>query len=130
MLRNQKKTIRVDVGKPPISVGDLIKSMENAEWIVDGFGAQRALVMIAADVRTVKTTLLYAMATAIGKGKPFLLNAEGIGQLTTQKRKVLFVQADEPKNDCWRKSKIMGLKDDEFEFFMVRMVGIFLIFHD
>ena len=29
---------------------------------------------------------------------------------------MLFVQADEPKNDCWRKCKIMGFKDDEFDF--------------
>ncbi len=69
-----------------MSEGDLIKSRENAEWVVDGFGAQGALLMIAADVGTGKTTLLYAMATAIGKRKPFLLNAEGIGQLKIHKK--------------------------------------------
>ena len=115
-LKQVNPPIPPDVGKPPMSVGELIKSRKNAEWIVDGFGAQGALLMIAADVGTGKTTLLYSLATAIGKGKTFLLNAEGIGQLTTQKRKVLFVQADETKNDCWRKCKIMGLKDDEFDF--------------
>ena len=114
-VRPRKAPIPSDLGKP-ISVGELLKSRANAEWIVDSFGAKGALVSLAADVGTGKTTFLYSLASCIVKGEPFLKNKDGIGQLTTKKSRVLFVQADEPKNDCWRKCKIMGLTPDAFDF--------------
>ena len=107
--------IHAYVGKP-ISVGELLQSREKAQWIVDSFGAQGATVMLSADVGTGKTTFLYSLASSISKGEPFLKNDEGIGQLETKKKKVLYVQADEPKNDCWRKCKLMGLDPDAFDF--------------
>ena len=111
-----KPPIPPDVGKP-ISIGQLKSSQDDAEWIVDSFGARGALVLIAADVGTGKTTFLYSLASAIGKGESFLTDDSGKGQLSTKKKKVLFIQADETKNDCRRKCKIMGLDNDAFDFY-------------
>ena len=87
-----KPPIPPDVGKP-ISIGQLKSSQDDAEWIVDSFAAKGSLVLIAADVGTGKTTFLYSLASAIGKGESFLIDDSGKGQLSTKKKKVLFIQA-------------------------------------
>jgi len=94
----------------PTTAADLTKTAEATEWIVEDFGAEGALVILAAESGTGKTTLLYQMAAAISEGADFL------GQLKTQKRKVLVVQADESKRNAGDKVHLMGIESNNVHF--------------
>lgn len=91
------------------SVSELKASRRPTEWIVEEIGALGACVLLAADKGSGKTSLLYAMATAIARGDHFM------GQLPTTKSKVLVVQGDESRTNALDKLDAMGI-DAEFDF--------------
>ena len=95
------------VGKP-ISIGQLKSSQDDAEWIVDSFGAKGALVLIAADVGTGKTTFLYSLASAIGKGESFLTDDSGKGQLSTKKKRLYLFRQMKQKMTVGVNAKLWG----------------------
>jgi len=78
----------------PHSVKELLKNREPTEWIVDQIGAKGNLVLIAGESGCGKTSLMYSMASSISTGGKFLNTFQSI------KKKVLFIQADESKNNC------------------------------
>ena len=95
----------------PHSVKELLESREPTEWIVDQIGAKGNLVLIAGESGCGKTSLMYSMASAISTGGKFLDTFQAI------QRKVLFIQADESKNNCSNKCHTMGIHDDiDFAF--------------
>ncbi len=95
----------------PHSVKELLENREPTEWIVDQIGAKGNLVLIAGESGCGKTSLMYSMASAISTGGKFLDTFQSI------KKKVLFIQADESKNNCSNKCHTMGLHNDiDFSF--------------
>ena len=92
-----------DVGKGPENIDDLLKTKESKEWIVDSFGAKGSCVLLAGETGSGKTSFIYQMAYAISMGNIFL------GELSTQKNKVLVVQSDESKNNALDKLELMDI---------------------
>ena len=103
------------VGKPPTTTKELIANRKPTEWVVGQFGAKGACVLLAAEMGSGKTSLLYQMAAAITAGDPFM------GQLQTKRGKVLFIQADESQTNAAKKLALMGL--DEVEGLDFRIKG-------
>ena len=104
-VEHNKHPISTNVGKPPKGIGELIIERRPTKWIVDSFGAEGACVSLAGESGSGKTSLMYAMAYAISKGHKFL------DQLATVKRKVLFIQSDESRNNALDKIFTMGISD-------------------
>ena len=77
----------------PRSAADELKQLKPTVWIVSEFGAAGALVILAAEKGTGKSSLCYAMAAAISNGSKFL------NQCDTVQGNVLVWQADESKGD-------------------------------
>ena len=95
----------------PHSVKELLENREPTEWIVDQIGAKGNLVLIAGESGCGKTSLMYSMASAISTGGKFLDTFQAV------KKKVLFIQADESKNNCSNKCHTMGISNDiDFAF--------------
>ena len=92
--KKAKKDCSLDVGKDPENIADLLKTKKSKEWIIDSFGARGSCVLLAGETGSGKTSFIYQMAYAISTGDIFL------GELTTQKNKVLIVQSDESKNNA------------------------------
>jgi hypothetical protein len=88
----------------PRSAADELKQLKPTVWIVSEFGAAGALVILAAEKGTGKSSLCYAMAAAISNGSKFL------NQCATVQGNVLVWQADESKGDMLKKLHIMDLK--------------------
>ncbi len=88
----------------PRSAADELKQLKPTVWIVSEFGAAGALVILAAEKGTGKSSLCYAMAAAISNGSKFL------NQCDTVQGNVLVWQADESKGDMLKKLHIMDLK--------------------
>ena len=104
--RYHNKSLKVyssDVGKGPENIADLLKTKSSKEWIVDSFGARGSCVLLAGETGSGKTSFIYQMAYAISKGNIFL------GEITTQKNKVLVVQSDESKNNALDKLELMDI---------------------
>ena len=90
--QTKSKPLSPYVGKPlststiaprsskPTTAEDLYKARGATQWIVENFGAAGALVLLAADSGTGKTTLMYQMANAISSGGMLM------SQLKTQKK--------------------------------------------
>ncbi len=78
-------------------------------WIIDQFLARGAVVLLAAEKGSAKTSLLMQAAFAISQGSPNFL-----GELTCQRSRVLFIQADEPEADTEQKRRIMGLPEGAY----------------
>ena len=97
-----------DVGKVP-TARELLASKQKEEWLITELACRGSLLVIAGDTGSSKTTFLYGMAQAMSVGEPFM------GQLTTQKSKVLVIQADESERNSQRKLQVMGI-DPEFHF--------------
>lgn len=91
------------------SVTDLKASRQPTQWIVEEIGARGACVLLAADKGSGKTALLYAMADAITNGELFM------GQLPTERSRVLVIQGDESRSNAVDKLEVMGI-DAEFDF--------------
>ena len=111
--RTKPKTISThlsDVQKP-LSVKDLLTKREPTEWVIEQIGAKGNLVLIAGESGCGKTSLMYSMASSISTGGKFLDTFQAV------KKKVLFIQADESKNNCAEKCHTMGIPDDiDFTF--------------
>ena len=97
-----------DVGKVP-TARELLDSKQKEEWLITELACRGSLLVIAGDTGSSKTTFLYGMAQAMSVGEPFM------GQLTTQKSKVLVIQADESERNAQRKLQVMGM-DPAFDF--------------
>ena len=94
-----------DVQKPH-SVKELLQDRKKTEWVIDQIGAKGNLVLLAGESGCGKTSLMYSMASAISKGEKFLDTFPAV------KKKVLFIQADESKNNCSEKCHTMGISDE------------------
>ena len=99
-----------DVGKGPKNIADLLKTKSSKEWIVDSFGARGSCVLLAGETGSGKTSFIYQMAYAISTGNIFL------GEITTQKNKVLVVQSDESKNNALDKLELMDIDNPNIYF--------------
>ena len=73
-------------------------------WVIPDFLARGALVLLAAEMGSGKSTLIYRAAEAIYEGLLFL------DQLPTRKGKILVIQGDEPKAEAEKKIRRMGLE--------------------
>ena len=73
------------------------------EWVIEGFLAKGATVLLAAEAGAGKTSLLMHAASAVEQGTLFL------DQIPTRKGRVLFIQGDEPQRDSEDKLRIMNL---------------------
>ena len=122
--------------REPANVGkarswqEVMAMTNRPEWIVDEFGTAGGCVLLAADKGCGKSSLMYGMAAAIQDGAMFM------GQLQTQKRKILFWQGDEPASNMRNKLVAMGvqpnesqwrflLKEDGFNFFDLQTLDRF-----
>ena len=74
------------------------------DWVIRDFLARGAFVLLAAEMGSGKSTLIYRAAEAIYEGNLFL------DQLPTKKGKVLVIQGDEPPADATKKFRRMGLE--------------------
>jgi len=100
-----------DVGKV-VSASSLREGRRPQEWIIDEIAADACCVLLAAEKGSGKTSLIYAMAHAVSQGELFM------GQLPTNRRKTLVIQADESKNDAIEKLDAMGIEAaTDFDFF-------------
>ena len=90
----------------PISSKDLKLTTKKVDWIIDKIIERKNLILLAGESSSGKTSLMYAMASAIGEGSKFL------NTFSTKKGKVLFIQADESRSNCAHKIKIIGVSDN------------------
>ncbi len=74
------------------------------DWVIRDFLARGAFVLLAAEMGSGKSTLIYRAAEAIHQGTLFL------DQLPTIKGRVLVIQGDEPPTDAAKKFRRMGLE--------------------
>ena len=74
------------------------------DWVIRDFLARGSLVLLAAEMGSGKSTLIYRAAEAIHEGNLFL------DQLPTKKGRVLVIQGDEPPSDAAKKFRRMGLQ--------------------
>ena len=74
------------------------------DWVIREFLARGALVVLAAEMGSGKSTLIYRAAEAIHNGSLFL------DQLQTQKGRVLVLQGDEAPSDAVKKFYRMDLE--------------------
>ena len=93
-----------DVGKVP-TARELLASKQKEEWLITELACRGSLLVLAGDTGACKTTFLYGMAQAMSVGEAFM------GQLTTQKSKVLVIQADESERNSQR--KLQGLRPQQ-----------------
>jgi hypothetical protein len=100
----------------PRSAANALKQRKPTVWIVSEFGAASALVILAAEKGTGKSSLCYALAAAISDGSKFL------NQCETVQGKVLVWQADESEGDMFNKLAIMGI-EASFDFVTNADVG-------
>ena len=92
-----------DVQKVPTqSAKQLLKTREATDWIVDQFVPRGRLILIAGASGSGKSSLLYGLAEAISNSSDFM------GQLTTKRGKVCFIQSDESLENASDKLKVMG----------------------
>ena len=111
--RTKPKTISTPIHhvQKPLSVKDLLTKRKPTEWVIEQIGAKGNLVLLAGESGCGKTSLMYSMVKAISSGEKFLGTFEAV------KNKVLFIQADESKNNCAEKCHTMGIPDDiDFTF--------------
>ena len=92
------------------SAKQLLKTREATDWIVDQFIPRGRLTLLAGASGSGKSSLLYGLAEAVSNGADFM------GQLTTKKGKVCFIQSDESPENTSDKLKIMGAVG-EFDLF-------------
>ncbi|MDC3049068.1 AAA family ATPase, partial [Synechococcus sp. AH-736-A19] len=78
--------------------------------IVDQFIPRGRLILIAGASGSGKSSLLYGLAEAVSNGSDFM------GQLTTKRGKVCFIQSDESPENAADKLKVMGVVG-EFHLF-------------
>ena len=95
-----------DVQKVPQSAQQLLKKREATNWIVDLFIPRGRLTLLAGASGSGKSSLLYGVAEAVSNGSDFM------GQLTTKKGKVCFIQSDESPENAADKLKVMGVKSE------------------
>ena len=92
-----------DVQKVPIqSAKDVLKTREATDWIADQFIPRGRLTLLAGASGSGKSSLLYGLAEAVSNGSDFM------GQLTTKRGKVCFIQSDESPENAADKLKVMG----------------------
>ena len=90
----------------PISSKDLKLITKKVDWIIDKIIERKNLILLAGESSSGKTSLMYAMASAIGEGSKFL------NTFSSKKGRVLFIQADESRSNCAHKIKIIGVSDN------------------
>ena len=94
----------VEVQKVPIqSAKEVLKTREATDWLVDEFIPRGRLTLLAGASSSGKSSLLYALAEAVSNGLDFM------GQLTTKRGKVCFIQSDESPQNAADKLKVMGV---------------------
>ncbi len=105
---DEKSDCSLQLSKLDFAINELeLKYKEREEQI----GAKGNLVLLAGESGCGKTSLMYSMVKAISRGEQFL------GTFGAVKNKVLFIQADESKNNCAEKCHTMGIPDDiDFSF--------------
>ena len=79
-------------------------------WIIDQFLAKGAVLLLAAEKGSAKTSFLMQAAFAMSQGTDDFL-----GELPCKKSRVLFIQADEPEADTEQKRRIMDLPEGAYE---------------
>ena len=90
----------------PISSKDLKLITKKVDWIIDKIIERKNPILLAGESSSGKTSLMYAMASAIGEGSKFL------NTFSAKKGRVLFIQADESRSNCAHKIKIIGVSDN------------------
>ena len=95
-----------NVQKVPHSAQQLLKTREATDWIVDQFIPRGRLILLAGASGSGKSSLLYGLAEAVSTGSDFM------GQLTTKKGKVCFIQSDESPENAADKLKVMGINSE------------------
>ena len=96
-----------DVQKVPIqSAKQVLKTREATDWIVDEFIPRGRLTLLAGASGSGKSSLLYGLAEAVSNGSDFM------GQLTTKRGKVCFIQSDESPENAADKLKVMGARGE------------------
>ena len=95
-----------DVQKVPQSAQQLLKTREATDWIVDQFIPRGRLILLAGASGSGKSSLLYGLAEAVSNGSDFM------GQLTTKRGKVCFIQSDESPENAADKLKVMGINSE------------------
>ena len=90
----------------PISAKDLKITSRKVDWIIDKIIERKNLILLAGESSSGKTSLMYAMASAIGEGSKFL------NTFSSKKGRVLFIQADESRSNCAHKIKIIGVSNN------------------
>ena len=96
-----------DVQKVPIqSAKEVLKAREATDWIVDEFIPRGRLTLLAGASGSGKSSLLYGLAEAVSNGSDFM------GQLTTKRGKVCFIQSDESPENAADKLKVMGAEGE------------------
>jgi len=113
-LQGASKSFRADafirgclgeVQKFPIqSAREVLETREAADWLVDEFIPRGRLTLLAGASGSGKSSLLYGLAEAVSNGSDFM------GQLTTKRGKVCFIQSDESPENAAEKLKVMGVK--------------------
>ena len=91
-----------DVQKVPPSAKEVLETREATDWIVDQFIPRGRLTLLAGASGSGKSSLLYGLAEAVSNGSDFM------GQLTTKKGRVCFIQSDESPENAADKLKVMG----------------------
>lgn len=91
-----------DVQKVPQSAKEILETREATDWIVDQFIPRGRLTLLAGASGSGKSSLLYGLAEAVSNGTDFM------GQLTTKKGRVCFIQSDESPENAADKLKVMG----------------------
>ena len=89
-----------------ISSKDLKITSKKVDWIIEKIASKGNLILLAGESSSGKTSLMYAMASAIGEGSKFL------NTFSTKQGKVLFIQADESKSNCAHKINIINVSDN------------------
>ena len=97
-----------------ISAKDLKITSRKVDWIIDKIIERKNLILLAGESSSGKTSLMYAMASAIGEGSKFL------NTFSTIKGKVLFIQAKIMLSNNYNKKatqilkKIVKSKDETY----------------
>ena len=86
------------------SAKEVLETREATDWIVEEFIPRGRLTLLAGASGSGKSSLLYGLAEAVSAGSDFM------GQLTTKRGKVCFIQSDESLENAADKLKVMGVK--------------------
>lgn len=103
----------IDLDAELLTVSDLYAKAPDAHtWVWQDYLAEGSLAMLVAGEKTGKSTLFYALASAVGKGAPFLGRR-------TQKSGVLILALEEDATDVKLRARTFGMSVDDPVIFRV-----------